>query len=374
MMKSLVEEALARETSPQTRAEPLQGFSLGADSTDDELINILRGLRTNIKIVGVGGGGCNTVNRIMDEGVTGAETYAANTDAQHLLTVQAHHKVLLGRRSTKGLGAGAIPQQGEAAAREAIEDLHKSLMDANIVFVTAGMGGGTGTGAAAVVAQTAKEAGALTIAVVTTPFRGEGKHRMENAEWGLDRLRNAADTVIVIPNDKLLQLVPRMPLKMAFKVADDLLANAIKGITEMVTKPGLVNLDFNDLRTIMKGAGVAMIGLGESSAHADERAMEAIEEALNSPLLEVDISTANGALINVQGGPDMTISDAQKAAEEVQKRISPNARIIWGASVDPMLEKKMRIMVVISGVKSKQILGRGSEEAKLKGADLDFIR
>jgi cell division protein FtsZ len=374
MMKSLVEDALARETSPQTKMEPIQGPIYGGDSTDDELINILRGLRTNIKIVGVGGGGCNTVNRIMAEGVTGAETYAANTDAQHLLVVQAHHKVLLGRRSTKGLGAGAIPQQGEAAAHEAEEELHKALMDANIVFVTAGMGGGTGTGAAAVVAQTAKEAGALTIAVVTTPFKGEGKHRMENAEWGLERLRNAADTVIVIPNDKLLQLVPRMPIKMAFKVADDLLANAIKGITEMVTKPGLVNLDFNDLRTIMKGAGVAMIGLGESAAHADERAMEAIEEALNSPLLEVDISDANGALINVQGGPDMTISDAQKAAEEVQKRISPNARIIWGASVDPALEKKMRIMVVISGVKSRQILGRGNEEAKLKGADLDFIR
>ncbi len=373
-MKSLVEDALARETSPQMKMEPIQGPIYGGDSTDDELINILKGLRTNIKIVGVGGGGCNTINRIMQEGVQGAETYAANTDAQHLLVVQAHHKVLLGRRSTKGLGAGAIPQQGEAAAHEAEEELHKALMDANIVFVTAGMGGGTGTGAAAVVAQTAKEAGALTIAVVTTPFKGEGRHRMENAEWGLERLRNAADTVIVIPNDKLLQLVPRMPIKLAFKVADDLLANAIRGIAEMVTKPGLVNLDFNDLRTIMKGAGVAMIGLGESSAHADERAMEAIQEALNSPLLEVDISTANGALINVQGGPDMTISDAQKAAEEVQKRISPNARIIWGASVDPALEKKMRIMVVISGVKSKQILGRGNEEAKIKGADLDFIR
>ncbi len=183
---------------------------------------------------------------------------------------------------------------GEAAAKEAEPELKKALMDANIVFVTAGMGGGTGTGSAAVVAETAKDMGALTIAVVTLPFKGEGKMRMENAEWGLQRLRNAADTVIVIPNDKLLQLYPRLSLNAAFKVADDVLTRAIKGITELITKPGLVNLDFNDLKTIMKGAGVAMIGMGESDGHAEDRALEAIEEALNSPLLEVDISTASG--------------------------------------------------------------------------------
>ncbi|OPY34808.1 MAG: Cell division protein FtsZ 1 [Methanomassiliicoccales archaeon PtaU1.Bin124] len=377
MMKSLVEEALARENETPVRSEPRMMAASPPpmmDNTDSELLELLQKLRTNIKIVGVGGGGSNTINRITDENIAGAETYAANTDAQHLLAVRAQHKILLGRRSTRGLGAGAIPQMGEAAAKEADVELKKALMDANIVFVTAGMGGGTGTGAAAVVAETAKELGALTIAVVTTPFKGEGKLRFENAEWGLERLRNSADTVIVVPNDKLLQLYPKLSLTAAFKVADDVLTRAIKGITELITKPGLVNLDFNDLKTIMKGAGVAMIGMGESDGDAADRALEAIEEALSSPLLEVDISTATGALVNVTGGPDMTISDAQKVAEEVHKRISPNARIIWGAGVDPSLEHKIRVMVVMAGVRSSQILGKSEQAAKLKGADLDFIK
>ena len=223
-------------------------------------------------------------------------------------------------------------------------------------------------------AQIAKELGALTVAICTWPFAAEGAVRAENAEWGLERLRNIADTVIVIPNDRLLDVVPKLSLNAAFKVADDVLYRAIKGITELITKPGLVNLDFNDLKTIMKGAGVAMIGMGESDGDPADRAMEAIEMALNSPLLEVDISTATGALVNVMGGPDMTIADAQKVAEEVHKRISPNARIIWGAGVDPSLEHKIRVMVVMSGVRSSQILGRSEEAQKIKGADLDFIK
>jgi len=197
---------------------------------------------------------------------------------------------------------------------------------------------------------------------------------MENAEWGLERLRNVADTVVVIPNDKLLQLVPRLSLNSAFKVADEVLMRAIKGITELITKPGLVNLDFNDVKTIMKGAGVAMIGLGESSGHVDERAEEALEQALNSPLLEVDISNATGVLINVVGGPDMTISEAEKVAEEVQKKVSANARILWGAAIDPALEHKMRVLLVMTGVQSKQILGRAEDYTRVKGADIDLIR
>ena len=377
MLKSLVEDALARDDAPMPRFEQApaaQPAYKQAEDADAELIAILQTLRTNIKIIGVGGGGSNTINRIYDEQIVGAETYAANTDAQHLLMVRAQHKILLGRRSTRGLGAGALPQAGEQAAQEAEQEIRKAVQDANIVFVTAGMGGGTGTGAAAVVAGIAKDAGALTIAVTTTPFKGEGKMRMENAEWGLERLRNSADTVIVIPNDKLLELYPRLSLNQAFKVADEVLTRAIKGITELITKPGLVNLDFNDLRTIMKGAGVAMIGMGESTGHVEDRALEAILMALNSPLLEVDISTANGVLVNVVGGPDMTIGDAQKVAEEVQKRVSPNARIIWGAGVDPALEHKIRVMVVIAGVHSKQILGKSNEQAKLKGSDVDFIK
>ena len=316
-MRSLVEEALAKDAAPaKMEMAPNFGYQQ-LDSTDAELIELLQKLKTNIKIIGCGGGGSNTINRISDENISGLETYAANTDAQHLLATRAQHKILLGRRSTRGLGAGALPQVGEQAAREAEEEIRKAVTDAHIVFVTAGMGGGTGTGSASVVANIAKEMGALTIAVTTTPFKGEGRMRMENAEWGLQRLRSTADTVIVIPNDKLIELYPRLGLNQAFKMADEVLTKAIKGITELITKPGLVNLDFNDVRTIMKGAGVAMIGLGESDGHAEDRAKEAIERALNSPLLEVDISGANGVLVNVIGGPDMTISDAEFIAEEI---------------------------------------------------------
>jgi len=251
-MKSLVEEALAREGGTEAVAQAQTPFAQG-DSLEADLIEVLQKLKTNIGIIGVGGGGSNTAARIWEEGVAGAEVIAANTDAQHLLSIDVPNKILLGRRSTRGLGAGALPQVGEEAAREAEEDLRKRLQDKHIVFITAGMGGGTGTGAAPVVAGIAKDMGALTVAITTTPFKGEGKYRMENAEWGLERLRNMADTVIVIPNDKLLELVPRLSLKAAFKVADELLMRSIKGITELITKPGLVNLDFNDLRTIMKG-------------------------------------------------------------------------------------------------------------------------
>jgi cell division protein FtsZ len=377
-MKSLVEEALARESATAgsfgPSVAPTRPGVSQVSSADAELLDLLQKLKTNIKIIGCGGGGSNTINRIAQEGIAGAELYAANTDAQHLLAVRSPHKILLGRRSTRGLGAGALPKVGEESAMEAEEELRKALIDANIVFVTAGMGGGTGTGSAPYVAKVAKDIGALTIAVTTLPFRGEGKMRMENAEWGLERLRNAADTVIVIPNDKLLELCPRLGINAAFKVADEVLMRAIKGITELITKPGLVNLDFNDVKTIMKGAGVAMIGLGESNGQTEDRAMEAIEDALNSPLLDVDIGSATGVLVNVVGGGDMTIQEAQKVAEVLQSKVQPSARIIWGAAIDPTLDHKIRVMVVITGVKSKQILGRSRETSRLKDTDVDFIK
>ena len=213
--------------------------------------------------------------------------------------------------------------------------------------------------------------GALTIAVVTYPFKAEGVIRSENAEWGLDKLRQAADTVIVVPNDKLLELCPRLALNAAFKVADEVLVRAIKGITELITKPGLVNLDFNDLKTIMKGAGVAMIGMGEGDD--DDRVEHAINEAVNSPLIDVDISGATGALVNVSGGDNMSISEAEKVAEIIQGKIAPNARIIWGAAVDPTLGDTVRVMVVITGVKSKNIIGPREERSK-KVVDVDFIK
>ncbi|HOQ26148.1 MAG TPA: cell division protein FtsZ [Methanomassiliicoccaceae archaeon] len=346
----------------------------GSSDADAELMEVLRKLRTNVKIIGCGGGGCNTIDRIMQEGIAGADIYAANTDAQHLLAVRAPHKILLGRRSTRGLGAGALPQVGEEAAKEAEDEVRKAMAEAHIVFVTAGMGGGTGTGAAPYVAKIAKDMGALTVAVTTLPFRGEGNLRRENAEWGLERLRNAADTVIVIPNDRLLDICPRLGINAAFKVADEILMRSIKGITELITKPGLVNLDFNDLKTIMKGAGVAMIGLGESSGDSDDRAVDAINDALNSPLLDVDISGATGVLVNVVGGGDMTISEAEKVADIIRSKVSSDARIIWGAAVDPTLENRIRVMVVITGVSSKQILGRQPGSNRLSDTEVDIVK
>ena len=366
-MQSIVKESLIRaEDKAQAPSEPLQIGGFAAD--DAELEKILASLRTNIKIVGIGGGGTNTIDRLVEAGIVGAELYACNTDAQHLLTVRSPHKILFGRRVTRGLGAGALPQVGEEAARESDEELRKALQGADMVFVTCGLGGGTGTGGAPFVAQVAKELGALTIAICTLPFKAEGVIRAENAEYGLEKLRNFADTVITIPNDKLLELVPRLALNAAFKVADEVLMRAIKGITEVITKPGLVNLDFNDIRTIMKGGGVAMIGLGEGEE--DKRAEEAIEAAINSPLIDVDISTANGALVNVTGGNDMTVTEAEKCAEIVQGRISPNARIIWGAAVDPALQHRMRALVILTGVKSRQIYGRGEKTPPTPGLEV----
>src|SRR5213593_3983348 len=367
-MDSIVREVITRAGEEPRVPESLAQAPSGFIADDAELERILASLRTNIKIIGIGGGGTNTIDRLVEAGIVGAELYAANTDAQHLLTIRAPHKILLGRRVTRGLGAGALPQVGEEAARVAEEEVRTALQGADMVFITCGLGGGTGTGGAPFVAQIAKEIGALTIAICTFPFRAEGAIRAENAEFGLEKLRNFADTVIVIPNDKLIELVPRLALNAAFKVADDVLMRAIKGITEVITKPGLVNLDFNDIKTIMKGGGVAMIGLGESES--DRRAEEAIEEAINSPLIDVEISGATGALVNVTGGTDMTVGEAEKVAEIVQGRISPNARIIWGAAVDPSLEHKLRVMLILTGVRSKQILGPGEHVRTHGGVDI----
>lgn len=368
-MKSLIDSALANVEEEHTKSSPdaIRAFT----AEDEELQRILQNLRTNIKIIGCGGGGCNTVNRLAEAGIMGAELYAANTDAQHLLMTRAPHKILLGKRVTRGLGAGALPQVGEEAAREAEEELKAALKEADVVFVTCGLGGGTGTGSAPFVAHIAKELGALTIAICTYPFKAEGVIRAENADWGLDRLRSVADTVIVIPNDKLIELVPKLSLNAAFKVADEVLMRAIKGITEIVTKPGLVNLDFNDIKTVMKSGGVAMIGLGESDD--DERAVTAVTEAINSPLIELDISEATAALVNVTGGSGMTVKEAEEVAEIIQSKINPNARIIWGAAVDETLDDTMRVMVVITGVKSKHIFGP-SKESKGRELGLDFIK
>jgi len=269
-------------------------------------------------------------------------------------------KVLIGKELTKGLGAGSIPKIGEDAARESEHEIKKAIDECDMVFITCGLGGGTGTGAAPVVAEVAKKLGALTIAVVTLPFHIEGKRRIENALLGLERLEKIVDTLIVIPNDKLIEIAPDLPLHTAFKVADEILTNAVKGIAELVTKPGLVNLDFADIKAIMGEGGVALIGLGESDT--ENRAIEVVEKALNNPLLDVEVSGGKGALVNVAGGPDMTLDEAKLVVESVSNKLSEEAKMIWGAQITPELEGTIRVLIIITGVKSSQI--KGKEEAK----------
>lgn len=342
---------------------------------DLELQKFVEQLKVGIKIVGCGGGGSNTINRLVTSGIVGAQLIAVNTDAQHLLRVTAEKKILIGKRLTRGLGAGADPRIGEEAAKEQDEELRAALQKSDIVFVTAGMGGGTGTGSAPYVAQIAKEVnpGSLVIAVVTLPFSAEGKLRMEQALYGLDRLRRFADTTIVIPNDKLLEIVPRLPLDQAFKVADAVLMEALKGLTEIITKPGLVNIDYADIKTIMSDGGVAMIGIGESEDSSD-RVTDAVKDAINSPLIEADIREAKGALVRIVGDPNMSVSEAQKAAEIIQKNISPNARLIWGASIDPELQNMVKVLVILTGVKSPYILdGKSSLQEMKKAAKIKSL-
>ncbi len=337
---------------------------------DQELMQVLQESMPRIYVVGTGGSGCNTINRMMEVGIYGAKHFAMNTDAQHLLKTKAERKLLLGKKLTRGLGAGSNPQIGEEAANESMDAIRQMLADADMVFVTCGMGGGTGTGSASVIAQAAKDVGALCIGVVTTPFTSEGKKRKENAAEGLDKLKRAADTTIAIPNDKLLYYVPDLPLNAAFKASDLVLTNAVKGITELVTKPGLVNLDFADLRTILTKSGSAMIGLGEVSGNdSKDRVLEAAEKALSSPLLDVDVREANRALINITGGADMTLGEAEAAVNAISSRISPNSHVIWGATIDDSLEDhSIRVLAVLSGV-------RQIEETAATTADvgLDFV-
>ncbi len=346
-MDSLIKNALKDDDKKEVFSD---------QDMDEELVEVLKGLKTKIVIVGLGGAGGNTLNRIAEEGVKGAALVAANTDAQHLLSVHADRKVLMGRNLTRGLGAGSKPEIGEKAAEEAIDNFEPILEGADIVFLTCGLGGGTGTGSIAPIARMAKEKGALTIAVMTKPFSSEGKSREKNAVWGIQQMKNLTDTVIIIPNDKLVELFPRLSLNKAFKIADEILMRSIKGLTEMITKPGLVNLDYNDLKTVMQSAGMAMVGMGESSASGDNRALEAIEEAINSPLLDVDISGAKGALINVTGGSSMTIREAEMVAEEIERVVSPDAHIIWGCNIKPELENTLRVMLVATGIKSKHLV------------------
>ena len=345
-MLKLIENAIERTSAEMNKVEEVQ---VPQSDIDEELRRILEQIQAKIYVVGVGGAGCNTINRMMEVGVEGAKIIGINTDAQDLLKVKAHKKILIGKELTRGLGAGNNPKIGEEAAKESERDIRDALEGADMVFITCGLGGGTGTGAAPIVAEIAKKMGALTVAVVTLPFTVEGIRRIKNAEYGLERLRRNSDTVIVIPNDKLMEVAPNLPIHMAFKVADEILVQAVKGITELITKPGLVNLDFADVKAVMKDGGVAMIGIGESDS--EKRALEAATQALNSPLLDVDISGAKGSLISISGS-DVKLEEAQQIIELVTSKLDPEAQVIWGIQLDPELGKTIRVMIVVSGVSS----------------------
>lgn len=323
----------------------------------------------HITVIGVGGAGNNTVTRLTESGVVGAECIAINTDAQHLNATYAKQKILIGEKITRGLGSGGDPDVGKAAIEESYERVEKAMTEVDIAFVTAGMGGGTGTGAAPIVARMARKKGAIVVGIVTMPFKIE-KGRMAYAVKGLTEMRRECDTVIVIDNNKLMRLVPQLPLNEAFKVGDQVLANMIKGISETISVPSLINLDFADFRTIIRRGGVAVAGVGESDA--PNRAEEAVQKALRMPLLDIDYTGAKGALIHVSGDEQLTIEEASRVGEIVTQMMGEDALVIWGARVNPKQTGSLKVTVVMTGVKSPYVLsGFGSASAEIRDLELN---
>ena len=316
-----------------------------------------------IRVIGVGGGGSNAVNRMIQSNMSGIEFIAINTDAQALLLTDAPHRIRIGDKLTRGLGAGGNPSVGMKAAEENAEDIYEALKGSDMVFITAGMGGGTGTGASPVVAQIAREVGALTVGVVTRPFSFEGKKRLLSAEEGINSLKQHVDTLITVPNDRLLQVADkRTPLAEAFRLADDVLRQGIQGISDLITVPGLINLDFADVKTIMSAAGSALMAIGESSG--ENRASDAAQIAIASPLLDIDISGARGVLFNITGGMDMTLFEVNEAADIISKAAHPEANIIFGAVQDPAFDGKVKITVIATGFDN----GSGQRFAQSSGS------
>jgi cell division protein FtsZ len=310
-----------------------------------------------IKVVGVGGAGCNAVNRMIAEGIQGIEFISVNTDGQALLQSNAQTRVRIGDKSTRGLGAGGQPEMGKKAAEESAEELYAVLKGSDMVFVTAGMGGGTGTGAAPIISQIGSELNALTIGVVTRPFTFEGAKRSQSAEMGIQNLKKVTDTLIVIPNDRLLQIVDkRSSLQDAFKVADDVLRQGIQGISELITVPGLINLDFADVRTIMSEGGAALMAVGRASG--EDRASKAAEQAIASELLDITIDGAHGILFNVTGGESLTLFEVNQAAAIIKETAHPDVNLIFGAVIDPSMGDEIRLTVIATGFDSNSMRSR----------------
>ena len=319
----------------------------------------LKAGKANIKVIGIGGMGSNAVTWLHNKGIEGATVYAVNTDALHLSVTKADEKILIGKELTKGLGAGGNPEKGREAAKETITELKKAVSGADMIFIIAGMGGGTGTGAAPVIAQLAKETGAIVLGVVTMPFEPE-KTRIDKAEFGLQELRDQTNTAIVIDNTKLVDIAGQLPMEQAFAVANELISTMIKGIVETITLPSLINLDYADVSAIMKGGGVAVIGIGE--ADTQNRVSEAVQQALAHPLLDVDYKGANGALVHVTGGPDLKLEEFDTIGRLISENLDQDAQVIIGARINKEFTGKVRVITIMTGVKSPYVLSKSTEE------------
>ena len=318
--------------------------------TEDLLVG-----QATIKVIGCGGAGCNMVNWLYKKGIQGAEIAAINTDKQHLDLMEADKKILIGKDLTNGLGCGGFPEKGREAAKESMYEIKEFLQDSDMVFITAGMGGGTGTGAAPVVAQLARDMGAIVIGTVTMPFDIE-RARVDKAEFGLAQLRDVSDTVIVIDNNRLVNIAGNLPIKQAFAVANELISTMIKGIVEIIAVPSLVNLDYADVKAIMANGDVSVIGIGESDS--EHRVEEAVKRALSNPLLDVSFEGATGALIHVSGGNDLTLDEVSKVGELITENLDQDSNVIWGARISDDMSNKIRVMTIVTGVNSPYILGK----------------
>ena len=319
----------------------------------------LRAGKANIKVIGVGGCGCNAVTWLFNKGIQGATVYTMNTDALHLSVTKADEKLLIGKELTRGLGAGGKQRVGREAAKESLAEIKKIVSGSDMVFVIAGMGGGTGGGAAPIVAQLAKETGAITIAVVTMPFASE-KARIDKAEFGLQELRDVTDTTIVLDNDRLVDIAGQLPIEQAFAVANELISTMVKGVVETITLPSLINLDYADVSTIMRCGGLSVIGIGESDSQ--DRVSEAVKQALAHPLLDVDYKGATGALIHITCGPDLKLEEFDTVGKIVSENLSPDAQVIIGARINKDFVGKVRVITIMTGVKSPYVMGSTLED------------